>query len=141
MRFLGFFGLLENEKKSNHQKCENFIKRPYFFIAAFERRVLNSFFGPSEPSRKFFFSRHQDADSSKFQFFAKKHWKNNVFSFFGIPKIHKLWFSIGFSAKMKWDKIRKNKFYIKTNRKLQFLRFLKTQNPKIMIFQWFLIKN
>ena len=25
MRFLRFFGLLENEKKSNHQKCENLI--------------------------------------------------------------------------------------------------------------------
>ena len=35
----------------------------------------------------------------------------------------------------------KNIFYTKTNRKLHFLRFSKTQNPKIMIFQWFFIKN
>ena len=91
-------------KKSNHQKCENFIKRPYFFIAAYQRRVLNDIFGPPEPLRKFFFSDHQDADSSKFPFFAKHHEKNNVFAILEISQIQKSWFSIGFSIKMNPDK-------------------------------------
>ena len=128
-------------KKSNHQKCENFIKRPQIFIAACQRRVLNTIFGPSGPSRKIFFSRHQDADLSKFSFFAKNNETINVFAFFGIPKIQKSWFSIGFSIKMSCGIFPKIIFYTKTNRKLYFLRFSKTQNPKIMIFQWFFIKN
>ena len=45
-------------KKSNHQKCEEFIKQCQIFIEAFERRVLNTIFGSSESSRKIFFSDH-----------------------------------------------------------------------------------
>ena len=50
-------------------------------------------------------------------------------------------FLLFFSIKMKWNTFRKIIFYTKTNRKLHFLRFSNTQNPKIMIFQWFFIKN
>tara|TARA_B100000497_G_C7319672_1_gene213531 strand:- start:169 stop:444 length:276 start_codon:yes stop_codon:yes gene_type:complete len=77
-------------KKSNHQKCKNLIKRCQIFIAAYQRMVLNNIFGPPEPLRKIFFSDHQDADSSKFSFFAKNHGKMNVFAIFGIPKTQKL---------------------------------------------------
>ena len=77
--------------------------------------VLNNIFGPPEPLRKIVFSDHQDADSSKFPFFAKNHGKNNVFVIFGISELQNLQFFIGFSTKMKWDKNWKMKFYIKTN--------------------------
>ena len=110
-------------KKSNHQKCENFIKRPYFFIASYQRMAFNNIFGPPEPLRKIFFSDHQDADSSKFPFFAKNHGKINIFVIFEISKIQNVCFFIGFSTKMKWDKIPKIKFYIKIQQKLQFLHF------------------
>ena len=106
------FGAAEKWKKSNHQKCKNLIKRPYFFIASCQRRALNTIFGSSEPSRKIFFSRHQDADLSKFSFFAKnkssprpdfylKPMKNLRFSGSEISKNQKHWFFNGFLQKMK----------------------------------------
>ena len=88
MRFLAFLGS-QKIKKSNHQKCKNLIKRCQIFIAAYQRLVLNDIFGPPEPSRKIFFSDHQDADSSKFSFFAKNNGKNNVFAILEIFKIQK----------------------------------------------------
>ena len=86
-------------KKSNHQKCENLIKRPYFFIAAFERRVLNTIFGPPEPSRKNFSSGHREVNLPNFSFFAKKHGKINAFLIFENSDLQNLQFFIGFSKK------------------------------------------
>ena len=56
------FWVAKKSKKSNHQKCENLIKRPQIFIAAFKRRALNIIFGPPGPSRKFFFSGHREVN-------------------------------------------------------------------------------
>ena len=120
----GIFWVAKKSKKSNHQKCEKFIKQPYFFIAAFERRALNTIFGSSEPPRKIFFSGHREVNLSKFSFFAKNHWKINVFVIFDILDLQNLHFFIGFSIKMKCHKIPEIKFCIKTNRKLRFLHFL-----------------
>ena len=127
--FWHFFGS-QKIKKSNHQKCKNLIKRCQIFIAACQRRVLNSFFGPPEPLRKMFFSCHRDADLSKFSFFAKNNGKIIIFVIFEISKIQNVCFFIGFSTKMSWDKIPKNKFCIKTNRKLRFLHFSQPQKFK-----------
>ena len=85
----GIFWVAKKSKKSNHQKCKNLIKRPQFFIAAFQRMALNTIFGLPEPSRKIFFSRHQDADLSKFSFFAKNNGKNNVFAILEIWELQK----------------------------------------------------
>ena len=125
-------------KKSNHQKCENFIKRPYFFIAAFERRFLNSFFGPPEPSRKIFFSDHREVNLSKFSFFAKNHGKNNVFAILEISKIQKSRFWIGFSIKMSCDIFLKINFLHKNQSKITiFTFFVTTKIQKSWFFNGF----
>ena len=119
----GIFGVAKISKKSNHQKCENLVKRCRIFIASFQRRVLNTIFGPPEPSRKNFFPTIKMLTRQNFHFLQKTMEKLMFLQFLKSTKLKNHDFPLGFSIKMSWDKIPEIKFFMKINRKLPFLHF------------------
>ena len=116
-------------KKWNHQKCENFIKRPYFFIASYQRRALNIIFGSSESSRKFFFSDHREVNLSKFSFFAKNHGKIMFLHFLEFRDYKILHFHWFFN-KNESGKNSKNHFLHKNHSKIAFFTYFENTKSK-----------
>ena len=128
-------------KKSNHQKCKNLIKRCQIFIAAFERRVLNSFFGSSEPSRKNFILTIKRWTCKIFHFLQKTIEKTMFLHFWKFPKSKKYDFPLVFQQKWNGTKFEKSISTQKPIEKCDFYIFRNHKNSKIVNFQWFLIKN
>ena len=113
-------------KKIESSKMWKFHQTTTFFIAAFERRVSNSFLDHLDHPGNFFFSDHREVNLSKFRFFAKNHGKNNVFVIFGIPGLQKLWFFIGFFNKNEMGQNSKNQILHKNQSKITFFAFFVT---------------
>ena len=125
----------QKTKKSNHQKGDKFHQTMVNFYRGISKNSVKQHFWTTWTiSGNFFFLI--EVNLSKFPFFAKNHGKINVFAFFGIPKIQKWIFFIGFSTKMKWEK-----FQILHKNYENFFAFLATKKFKNRNFSMFFHKK